>query len=542
MKIETSETDFCNDIANMEQNIPERRKSSVDTQIIMGNHQEINDLNNWIPSSTPNIWENNSSNNEDLKQIPSILKLKPPRFTEKTEQEADRASTASFHSDTEDDNISGIEDFQVPTILLVNVKNLTSSSATFHSENKPPDDEVVESQKIFNLQRRPPPFPFLSRTSKAELFETAIENDNSPPSPLLQLKTKESGVLPPSSDDQDDTDESELPKTVNKKEDLLSDSVIQKMLQNRSKMTDVDDEFEQERLRRLAPLLRSSKKYKELRVEQANARWDDDLLNAASEMLKLESKKDEINENHEKSDLAAKEPNCDSSVLSLQSVTTTPPYDSIDNIANEIKSFTPMQSNEVSGKQQPFSAHRLAKAKIEKARTSIRLDTSSVSNENSNSSDFEYLGQKPHIQRRRVTFSEHQLVRTFINPNLQSNDLLSASNTSIATQSPATSIEKLESSPNKSTSSPTDSIAVTASTVNVVTAPASPKFELKPFWEQRSSFRSKISQVGILELQQTPLLSETTTNKPQGQPEPRWKRSKTDISNWFKKYCKIHRN
>ncbi|KAI8903060.1 hypothetical protein EDD86DRAFT_273335 [Gorgonomyces haynaldii] len=52
------------------------------------------------------------------------------------------------------------------------------------------------------------------------------------------------------------------------------DEIIQKLLESRQKMTDVDAEAEQERQRRMYQMLRYSNHYKKLQVERANLQWD----------------------------------------------------------------------------------------------------------------------------------------------------------------------------------------------------------------------------------------------------------------------------
>ena len=57
----------------------------------------------------------------------------------------------------------------------------------------------------------------------------------------------------------------------------MEDPIIFQLLEKRSKMTDVDEEAEAERQRRMYIMLRHSRRYKKLQVANANNRWDADL-------------------------------------------------------------------------------------------------------------------------------------------------------------------------------------------------------------------------------------------------------------------------
>lgn len=57
----------------------------------------------------------------------------------------------------------------------------------------------------------------------------------------------------------------------------INDPIIQKILANRNEMTDVSLADEEERLKRMYVMLRHSKKYKKMQVEEANKLWNEDL-------------------------------------------------------------------------------------------------------------------------------------------------------------------------------------------------------------------------------------------------------------------------
>ncbi len=60
----------------------------------------------------------------------------------------------------------------------------------------------------------------------------------------------------------------------NTQEENHSDPIIQKLLANRQCMTDVSEAEELERQKRMYVMLRHSRKYKKLQVEQANDLWE----------------------------------------------------------------------------------------------------------------------------------------------------------------------------------------------------------------------------------------------------------------------------
>ncbi|KAJ3005430.1 UNVERIFIED_CONTAM: hypothetical protein HDU68_004620 [Siphonaria sp. JEL0065] len=55
--------------------------------------------------------------------------------------------------------------------------------------------------------------------------------------------------------------------------DSQNDPIIAKMLQDRNKMTDVDETAELERQKRMFVMLRWSEKYKKIQVHEANSKW-----------------------------------------------------------------------------------------------------------------------------------------------------------------------------------------------------------------------------------------------------------------------------